>query len=85
MGITVDGERRVVLFSNGKEERYESESELQRICHQCVEIERIIRGARAPIGVRAVPAGAIGRQGGIEKKKVLISIDKDVEIIKGLA
>ena len=85
MGITVDGERRVVLFSNGKEERYESESELQSICHQCVEIARIIRGAKAPIGVRAVPAGVVGKHGGLEKKKVLINIDKNPEIIKGLA
>ena len=74
-----------VIHDNGIIEFCESEEQAREVCHVMVGIMRLLRGVKAPEGVRQVSAGAIGRQGGIEKKKVLISIDKDVEIIKGLA
>lgn len=79
------GDKVRVLHGNGAVAVCADMNEAREVCHAMVEIMRTISGRKAPEGVHAVPAGVIGKHGGLEKKKVLINIDKNPEIIKGLA
>lgn len=69
-----------VIHTNGRIERCDSLEEAREVCHLYGEILRILRPRR---GIpRSVPHGHVYRPGGIEKKKVLITIDKNPEIIR---
>ena len=72
-----------VIHNNGREVACESLAEAREVCHLMVEMMRVLMPRRERS--RSVPCGHVFRPGGIEKKKVVITLDNDPEIIRDRA
>ena len=79
------GEQVHVVHSNGGVDVCDNIEQAWEICHFAVELMRTMLGRKAPEKVRRIPVGVLGRRGGIEKKKVIITIDNNPQKIKDLA